>query len=66
MALSPPEGGKRKIKKIVVHELELGLLNSENGMSVVFEFLDRYSMEDELSNSWNTVEDFEKFMRKHG
>ena len=35
-------------------------------MSVLFEFLDRYLLEDELMNSWNKFEDFEKFERKHG
>ena len=38
MALSLPEGDKRKIKEKVFHELELGVLNSENGISVLFEF----------------------------
>ena len=66
VALNLPEDDKRKIKERVFGELELDVLNSENGMSVLFEFLDRYLLEDELMNSWNKFEDFEKFERKHG
>ena len=66
VALNLPEDDKRKIKDKVFGELELDVLNSENGMSVLFEFLDRYLLEDELMNSWNKFEDFEKFERKHG
>ena len=66
VALSLPEDDKRKIQEKVFGELELDVLNSENGMGVLFEFLDRYLLEDELMNSWNKFEDFEKFERKHG
>ena len=66
MALSLTEDGKRKIKAKVFGELELDVLNSENGMVVLFEFLDGYLLEDELMNSWNKFEDFEKFERKEG
>ena len=51
VALSLPEDDKRKIKEKVFGELELDVLNSENGMGVLFEFLDRYLLEDELMNS---------------
>ena len=34
-------------------------------MNVLFEFLDRYLLEDELMNSWNKFESFKKFDRKH-
>ena len=66
VALNLPEDDKRKLKEKVFGELELDVLNSENGMSVLFEFLDRYLLEDELMNSWNKFEDFEKFEKKHG
>ena len=66
VALSLPEDDKRKVKEKVFGELELDVLYSENGMSVLFEFLDRYLLEDELMNSWNKFEDFEKIERKHG
>ena len=61
VALSLSEDDKRKIKETVFGELDLDVLNSGNGMSVLFEFLDRYMLEDELMNSWNKFEDFEKF-----
>ena len=66
VALNLPEDDKWKIKEKVFGELELDVLNSENGMSVLFEFLDEYLLEDELMNRWNTFEDFEKFERKPG
>ena len=66
VALSLPEDDKRRIKEKVFGELELDVLNSENGMSVLFEFLDKYLLEDELMNKWNKFEDFEIFERKHG
>ena len=45
VALNLPEDNERKIKEKVFGELDV--LNSENGMSVHFEFLDRYLLEDE-------------------
>ena len=62
--MSLPEYDNRNIKKKVFGELDV--LNRENGMSVLFEFLNRYMLEDELMNSWNKFEDFEKFESKHG
>ena len=53
VALNLPEDDKRKIKEKVFGELELDVLNSVNNISVLFEFLDRYLLEDELMNSWN-------------
>ena len=66
VALNLPEDDKWKIKEKVFGQLELDVLNSENGMCVLFEFLDEYLLEDELMDSWNKFEDFEKFERKHG
>ena len=66
VALNLPADDERKIKEKVFGELELDVLNSENGMGVLFEFLDKYLLEDELMNSWNKFEDFEKFERKPG
>ena len=66
VALNLPEDDERKIKEKVFGELELDVLNSENGMGVLFEFLDKYLLEDELMNSWNKFEDFENFGRKPG
>ena len=66
VAMNLPEDDKWKIKEKVFGELELDVLNSENGMSVLFEFLDEYLLEDEMMDSWNKFEDFEKFERKPG
>ena len=63
---SRPEDDKRKINENIFGELDMDVLNSENGMSVLFESLNRYLLEDELMNSWNKFEDFEKYERKHG
>ena len=41
------------------------MINSENVTSVLFKFLDKHLMEDQLMNSWTLFEDFEKFERKH-
>ena len=49
----------------VLGELELDVLNSENGISILLKVLDRYLLEEGLMNSWNIFEDFEKFERKH-
>ena len=46
-------------------KLELDVLNSENGITILFEVLDRYLLEYELMNSWNIFDDFEIFERKH-
>ena len=40
-------------------------LNSENGMSILFDFLDKHLLPDELTNCLNKFEDFEDFERGH-
>ena len=65
VALSLPEGDKRKIKEKVFGELKLDELYSENGMSILFEFLDKLLLPDELTNCLNKFEDFENFERGH-
>ena len=66
VALNLPGDDKRKIKEKVFDELGLSVLNSENGMSNLFDFLDRYLLEDEVMSSWRRFDDFENFERKHG
>ena len=41
MALNLPKDDEKKIKEKIYGELELDVLNSENGMSVLFEFFDQ-------------------------
>ena len=66
VALSLPEDDKNKIKEKVFGGLKLDDLNSENGMSLLFQFLDKHLLEDELMDSLNKFEDFENFERKRG
>ena len=66
MSPSLPEGETSKIKEKVFCELKLDKLNSKNDMSILFEYLVRYFLENELMNSWNKFEDLEVFKRKHG
>ena len=64
VALNLPRDDKNKIKEKVFCELKLDALNSENGMCILFEFLDKYLLDDELMNSLNKFEDFENFERR--
>ena len=66
VALDLPEVDRWKIKEKIFGEVILDVLNSENGMSVLCKFLDKYLLEDELMDSWNKFEDFETFERKPG
>ena len=65
MALILAEGGKRKIKEKVIGELKLNELNNENGMSILFDFLVKHLLPDELANCLNKLEAFENFERGH-
>ena len=66
VALRLPEDDKNDIKEKVFGELKLDDLNSENGMSLLFQFLDQHLLADELMDSLKKFEDFENFERKHG
>ena len=66
VALSLPEDDKNNIKEKVFGGLKLDDLNSENGMSLLFQLLDKHLLEDELMDSLNKFEDFENFERKRG
>ena len=59
VALSLPEDDKNNIKEKVFVGLKLYDLNSENGMSLLFQFLDKHLLEVELMDSLNKFEDFE-------
>ena len=66
VALRLPEDDKNNIKEKVFGEMKLDDLNSENGMSLLFQFLDKHLLADELMDSFKKFEDFENFERKHG
>ena len=47
-------------------EIELDDLKNENGLSILFEFLDKYFAKDELTDILETFEDFDNFEREKG
>ena len=51
------------IKEKVFEELTLENLNSENGLSILFEFLDKHLLHDGVKNCLNRFEEFENFER---
>ena len=66
VALRLPEDNKNNIKEKVFGLLKLDDLNSENDMSLLFQFLDKHLLADELIDSLKKFEDVENFERKHG
>ena len=65
VALNLPNGEKNGIKERVFDELELNVLKRENGMDILFQFLDKHLLEDELVNSLKRFEEFEIFERQN-
>ena len=61
VALSLPQD--ERIKEKVFGELTLDELNSENGLSILFSFLDKHLLPDELTICVNKFEEFEKLSR---
>ena len=51
------------IKEKVFEELTLEKLNSKNGLSILFEFLDKHLLHDDVKNCINKFEEFENFER---
>ena len=51
------------IKEKVFEELTLNNLNSKNGLSILFEFLDKHLLHDDVKNCLNKFEEFENFER---
>ena len=51
------------IKEKVFEELTLEKLNSKNGLSILFEFLDKHLFHDDVKNCLNKFEEFENFER---
>ena len=65
VALNLPNTEKNGIKERVFDELELNDLKRENGMDILFKFLDKHLLEDELVNSLKRFEEFEIFTRQN-
>ena len=55
--------GDNIIKQKALEELTLEELNSENGLSILFQFLDKHLLRDNVRNCLNKFEEFENFER---
>ena len=55
--------GDNIIKQKALEELTLEELNCENGLSILFEFLDKHLLQDNVRNCLNKFEEFENFER---
>ena len=66
VALNLPEDDQQKIKEKVFDEIGLDDLHSENGLSILFENLDKHLSIDELYDILDKFQDFENFVRKNG
>ena len=65
VALNLPNTEKNGIKERVFDELEINDLKRENGMDILFKFLDKHLLEDELVNSLKRFEEFEIFEKQN-
>ena len=63
IALSLPEEHESGIREKVFDEIDLGVLNADDGLAKLVEFLDQKLGKDELSDSLKKFEDFEDFCR---
>ena len=63
IALSLPEEHESGIREKVFDEIDLGVLNADDGLAKLVEFLDQKLGKDELSDSLEKFEDFEDFCR---
>ena len=66
IALSLPEEDESKIREKVFDQIPLDDLKSEDGFTVLLNFLDQHLAKDDLSDSLEKFEDFEDFKRAEG
>ena len=66
IALSLPEEDESKIREKVFHQIPLDDLKSDDGFTVLLNFLDKHLAKDDLSDSLEKFEDFEDFKRAEG
>ena len=66
IALSLPEEDESKICEKVFDQIPLDDLKSEDGFTVLLNFLDQHLAKDDLSDSLEKFEDFEDFKRAEG
>ena len=66
IALSLPEEDESKIREKVFDQIPLDDLKSDDGFTVLLNFLDKHLAKDDLSDSLEKFEDFEDFKRVEG
>ena len=66
IALSLPEEDETKIREKVFDQIPLDDLKSDDGFTVLLNFLDKLLAKDDLSDSLEKFEDFEDFKRAEG
>ena len=66
VALSLPDDDENKIKDKVFDQIALDELKDENGLNILFAFLDKHLGKDDLADSIEKFEDFDDFKRKDG
>ena len=66
IALCLPEKHYSQIKEKVFQEIKLEELNSEDGFSILFDFLDKHLAKDDITDSLEKFGDFENYQRKEG
>ena len=66
IALSLPEDDESKIREKVFDQIALDDLKSDDGLTVLLNFLDKHLAKDDLTDSLEKFEDFEDFKRAEG
>ena len=66
IALSLPDEDESKIREKVFDQIPLDDLKSDDGFTVLLNFLDKHLAKDDLSDSLEKFEDFEDFKRAEG
>ena len=63
IALSLPEEGQNSVRDKVFSEISADVLNADDGVTKLIEFLDKIFKKDELSEAYETYVEFDRFRR---
>ena len=63
IALSLPEEGQNSVRDKVFSEISANVLNADDGVTKLIEFLDKIFKKDELSEAYETYVEFDRFRR---
>ena len=63
IALSLPEDGQNSIRDKVFSELTVDVLNADDGVVKLIEFMDKIFKKDELSEAYEAYTEFDRFRR---